>query len=77
MKRRFEVKCTKNNKNLVKTVVNDFHGHSPVGRITVEEKPGDGTVIRFKCARNKLKDCRFLLGKMLNEGLLLSTVEIW
>jgi hypothetical protein len=77
MKRRFEITCTKNNKNLVKTVVNDFNGYGPMGRVSVEDEPGKGTVIRFKCTRNKLKECRLLLGKMLNDGLLLSTVEIW
>ena len=87
MKREFRVKCTNKDKYLVRGIVNNFYRCNPIGRaggkgifdshILVKESEDGCTNIRFKCTRSKLAECRLMLGKMLNEGVLLGVEEIW
>lgn len=86
-KREFKVKCTVGNKYLVRNIINNFYNYNPIGHaggkgifdshILVKYDTDGNADIRFKCARNKLKECRLTLGRMLNEGLLLGVEEAW
>lgn len=74
MKREFTVKCTYENEYLVKSVVSNFHRN----RIMHMKAIHDGnTNIQFRCTKSKLTECRLLLGRMLNEGMLLGVEETW
>ena len=77
MKREFEVKCTYENEYLVRTIVNGFYRCNPIKPTLVRTFNNGHTIIHFKCMRSKLADCRLVLGRMLNEGVLLGVEEIW
>lgn len=86
-KREFTVKCTKENKFLVRKIINNFYRYNPVGHaggkgifdshILVKDAHDEYTDISFKCTRSKLNECRLTLGRMLNEGLLIGVEEAW
>ncbi len=73
MKREFAIKCTYENRYLVKSIVGNFYRTN----MFVKETNDGSSNIRFKCMRSKLAECRMILGRMLNEGVLLAVEEIW
>ena len=73
MKRVFVVKCAYEDEYLVKSVIDNFHRTN----MFVKETNDGGANIRFKCMRSKLTECRMILGRMLNEGVLIGVEEIW
>lgn len=74
MKRDFVVTCTYEKEYLVRSIINNFHKR----RSAQKKEVCDGnTNIRFRCTRNKLTECRLILGRMLNEGMLLNVEETW
>lgn len=86
-KREFTIKCAYENKYLVRSVINNFYRCNPIGHaggkglfdshILVKDNDNGCANIRFVCMRSKLTECRLLLGRMLNEGLLLGVEEVW
>ena len=77
MKREFKIKCTYENEYLVKPIIDNFYRWKPVGHAFIRGIEDGCVYIQFKCIRSKLKDCRFILGRMLNEGMLLGVEETW
>lgn len=75
MKRDFVVTCNYEDEYYVKSIVANFHKR----RFTrVNDTRDNGhTDVHFRCTRSKLPECRLLLGRMLNEGLLLNVEETW
>lgn len=77
MKREFKVKCTYENEYLVKTIIDKFNKCMPVRHAFVRGIEDGCIFIKFKCVKRKLKECRLVLGRMLNEGMLLGVEETW
>ena len=77
MKREFKIKCAYENEYLVKSVVDKYYKCKPIGKAFIRGIEDGCIYIQFKCVRTKLKECRLMLGRMLNEGMLLAVEETW
>lgn len=77
-RKEFIIRCSNENTRLVENIVLPYHSSGlRRKKLDIDKSNKEFNEIRIKCSKRLLNDCRNALRQMRNNGLVMTTVEIW
>lgn len=77
-KKEFIIRCSNENTRLVENIGLPYHSYGlRRKKLDIDKSSGEFNEIRIKCSKRLLNNCRNVLRQMRNNGLVMTTVEIW